>query len=87
MVRKLKTRVVSRSSYINYLKRAKECLDAARNSFNNKKWNAATINAVHSCIAVCDAMCVYFLGRRYAGASHNEAVTLDEQSKVAKKWT
>jgi len=55
MVRKLKTRDVSRPLYINYLKRAEECLDAARNSFNSKKWNAATINAVHSCIAACDA--------------------------------
>jgi len=76
MLRKLRTRVISRSSYINYLKRAEECLDAARNSFNSQKWNAATINAVHSCIAACDAMCVYFLGKRYAGGSHNEAVTL-----------
>ena len=76
MVHKLKTRDISRALYINYLKRADECLDAAKNSFNTQKWNAAAINAIHSCIAACDAMCVYFLGKRYAGESHNEAVTL-----------
>lgn len=56
--------------------RAEECLHAARNSFNKQEWNAATINAIHSCIASCDAMCVYFLGRRHAGENHNDAVTL-----------
>ena len=85
MVRKLKTRVISRPLYINYLKRAEECLDAARNSFNSKKWNAATINAVHSCIAACDAMCVYFLGKRYAGGSHDEAVTLFKTIKSSQE--
>ena len=76
MVHKLKTRDISKSLYINYLKRAEECLYAAKNSFDTQRWNAATINAIHSCIAACDAMCVYFLGKRYAGESHNEAVTL-----------
>jgi len=63
----------------------KECLDAARNSFNSKKQNAATINAVHSCITACDAMCVYFLGKRYAGGSHNEAVTLFKTIKSSQE--
>jgi len=85
MVRKLKTRDISRSLYINYLKRAEECLHAARNSFNSQKWNAATINAIHSCIAACDAMCVYFLGKRYAGESHNEAVTLFKTIKSSQE--
>ena len=73
---KLKTRDVSKSSYTNYIKRAEECLHAARNSFVNQEWNAATINAIHSCIAACDAMCVYFLGKRHSGENHNEAVSL-----------
>lgn len=76
MVPKFKTRDVARSSYTNYLKRAEECLHAARNSLNSQEWNAATINAIHSCIAACDAMCVYFLGKRNAGESHNDAVNL-----------
>lgn len=76
MAHKLKTRDVQKSLYGNYLKRADECLHAARHSFNNQEWNAATINAIHCSIAACDAICVYFLGKRYAGDSHNETVTL-----------
>ncbi|MEE8184799.1 MAG: HEPN domain-containing protein [Thermodesulfobacteriota bacterium] len=76
MTPKLQTRDVTKSLYINYLKRAEECLHAAKYSFDNQEWNAATINAIHSCIAACDAMCVYFLGKRHAGESHNDAVAL-----------
>ena len=76
MTPKFKTRDVAKSLYTNYLKRAEECFHAAKNSFNSQEWNAATINAIHACIAGCDAMCVYFLGRRHAGESHNETATL-----------
>lgn len=76
MLSKYKTRDVAKSLYTNYLKRAEECLDAARIAFENKDWNAATICAVHSCIAACDSMCVFFLGKRHAGENHNDAVTL-----------
>lgn len=73
MVHKLKTRDISKSLHINQIKRAEECL------------YAATINAIHSCIAACDAMCVYFLGKRYAGESHNEAVTLFKTIKSSQE--
>ena len=76
MTPKFKTRDVERTAYINYLKRAEECFHAAKNSFESQEWNAAVINAVHSSIAACDAICVYFLGKRNAGESHNEAVVL-----------
>ena len=73
---KFKTRRVERSSYTNYLKRAKECLNAAQRSFNAGEWNASTISAIHSVIAASDTMSVYFLGQRHAGESHEEAVKL-----------
>ena len=76
MALKFRTRDVEKSLYINYFKRAEECLRGAKNSFNNQEWNAATISAIHSCIAACDAMCVYFLGKRHAGENHNDAVAL-----------
>ena len=76
MTPKLKTRDVAKSLYTNYLKRAEEYLHAAINSFNNQEWIAATISAIHSCIAACDAMCVYFLGKRHAGEDHDVAVAL-----------
>jgi uncharacterized protein (UPF0332 family) len=76
MTPKFKTRKIDKSLYINYLKRAEECFHAAKNSFNAQEWNAAAINAIHSCIAAGDAMCIYFLGKRHAGESHNDAVAL-----------
>ncbi len=82
MTPKLRTRDVTKSLYINYLKRAEECLNAAKNSVSTREWNAATINAIHSCIAACDAVCVFFLGKRNAGESHNDAVSLFKKIKA-----
>jgi uncharacterized protein (UPF0332 family) len=76
MARKLETRDVAKSLHTNFLKKAEECFHAAKNSFSSQEWNAATINAIHSCIAACDAVCVYFLGKRHAGESHEAAVSL-----------
>lgn len=76
MSHKLKTRDVSKSFYQNYLKKADECLHAAKNSFSSQEWNSATICAIHACISGCDAMCVYFLGKRNAGDNHNDTVIL-----------
>ena len=76
MVSKPATRDVQKSLYVNFLKRAEECFHAAKNSFAAKEWNAAAINTIHSCIAACDAMCVYFLGKRHAGENHEEVVNL-----------
>ncbi len=81
MTPKFKTRDVAKSFYVNFLKRAQECLHAAQRSFKNEEWNASTINAIHSCIAACDAMCVYFLGQRHSGEGHNEAATLFKSIK------
>ena len=81
MTPKLRTRDISKSYYRNYLKRAEECLRAAEHSFTNEDWNAVSINSIHACIAVCDAMCVYFLGKRHAGESHNDAVALFKMIK------
>ena len=76
MAHELKTTDVTKSLYANYFKRAEECMNAAKHSFDMQEWNAATISAIHSCIAACDAMCVYFLGKRYTGENHGDAVKL-----------
>jgi uncharacterized protein (UPF0332 family) len=85
MAPKFRTRDVEKSLYNNYFKRAEECLHAAKNSFNNQEWNATTISAIHSCIATCDAMCVYFLGKRHAGQNHNDAVALFKAIKYGEE--
>ena len=76
MTTKLKTSDVEKSLYVNYLERAQQCIRAAENSFSKQDWTAATINAIHCCISACDAMCIYFLGRRYTGDDHANAVKL-----------
>lgn len=73
---KIKTRNVDRNLYVNYLKRADECLYSARHSFKLNQWNASVISAIHSSIAVLDALCVYFLGQRHAGQNHEEVIDL-----------
>lgn len=76
MTQYLKTRNVQKSLYTNYLQRANECSHAAKTSLENQEWTAATISAIHACIAGCDAMCVFYLGKRHAGENHNDAVVL-----------
>ncbi len=76
MTPKFKTRDVNKSFYKNYLQRAEECFHAAKTSHESKEWNASAIMAIHCCIAACDAMCVYFLGKRHSGENHNQAATL-----------
>jgi uncharacterized protein (UPF0332 family) len=82
MTPKIRTRDVSKSLYTNYLKRAEECLNAAQHSRSIREWNAAAINAIHSCISACDAICVYFLGKRHTGESHENAVSLFKTIKI-----
>lgn len=73
---KPKTRRVERSLYVNYLKKAEECLTAALRSLNAREWNASAINSIHCAIAAVDALCVFFLGQRHAGESHDGVVAL-----------
>jgi uncharacterized protein (UPF0332 family) len=76
-----KTRDVSKTFYRNYLQKVEECLHGARNSFSVQEWNSSTISAIHACISGCDAMCVYFLGKRNASDNHNDALTLFKSIK------
>ena len=82
---KLKTRDIEKALYMNFFKRALECLNASKTSFSKQEWNASTINAIHSCIAACDSICVYFLGKRSAGDKHGDAVKLFKMIKNSKE--
>jgi uncharacterized protein (UPF0332 family) len=82
MTTKSRTRKVNKSLYSNYLKRAEECYMAAFECLKNEDWNAATICAIHACISACDAMCIYFLGKRHAGENHNDAVRLFKTIRI-----
>ncbi|MFH1367713.1 MAG: HEPN domain-containing protein [Elusimicrobiota bacterium] len=76
MPQKVKTRDVHRQFYVNYAQRSLECFHSAKLSLKSGEWTAAAINAIHACIAGCDTMCVYYLGKRHAGEGHNETVVL-----------
>lgn len=76
MTSKFITRDIQKSLYANFLKKSEECFHAAKNSFSIGEWNASAINAIHCCISACDAMCVYFLGKRHAGEDHEEVTNL-----------
>lgn len=76
MTTKPTTRDVQKSLYVNFLKKSEECFHAAKNSFATEEWNASAINAIHSSISACNAMCTYYLGKRHAGESHEGAVNL-----------
>jgi uncharacterized protein (UPF0332 family) len=82
MASRFKTRDIEKSLYVNYLKRAEECFHAAKTSFAVQEWNSATISAIHAVISASDAMCVYFLGKRNASESHNEAAALFKSIKA-----
>ncbi len=62
--------------HASILKRSEECLNAATNSLTMKEWNASAIAAIHSCIAGCDSLCVYNLGKRSLGENQNDAINL-----------
>ena len=86
MISKSKTRDVPKSAYTNYLKKAEECFHAVEVALTSEEWNAAAINAIHCSICACDAMCVYFLGKRHSGESHNDAATLFKTIKHTEEF-
>jgi hypothetical protein len=67
---------VEKGLYTNYLRKARENLEAAIESLKAQRWNAATMNAVHCGISATDALIVFMIGVRHAGERHEDAVTL-----------
>jgi len=72
----VRTRSVSRALFENYLKKARENLETARECLKAGRWNAATINAIHCGISACDALMVFMIGVRHASERHEDAVAL-----------
>ena len=80
-----KTRRVSKELHRNYLQKARENLEAAKESLEAGRWNAATINAVHSSISATDALTVFMLGVRHAGERHEDALALLQTLNLPKE--
>lgn len=70
------TRPVTNQLYHNYLQKAEECLDSARDAFNKSNWNSSVISSIHCGISAGDALTVFFLGKRCAGERHTDVLLL-----------
>ena len=78
----MKTRNVSKELYINYLKKATEFYEAAKNEFEKRSWNSCVLNAIHRAISATDALTVAFKGIRHAGERHEDVVKLLQELDI-----
>ncbi len=83
----MRIRHMEKSKYKIYLQKAREFYDEMGDALANERWNAVGLNGIHCLISSCDALTVYFLGKRSASQSHEGAVKLlneldiDERTK------
>jgi len=74
--KKIKTKVLERSKYRTYLKKACEFYDIMFQAKERGKWNAAGLNAVHCAISSSDAMLVFYAGIRSTSDDHLAVIDL-----------
>jgi hypothetical protein len=74
--KKIKTKVIERSEYKTYLKKASEFYDIMLQAKERGKWNAVGLNAVHCAISSSDAMLVFYAGIRSTSDNHLSAIDL-----------
>lgn len=76
MTQNIKTSHISKSDYINYLKKSEEFLSSAQDSLIKEKWNAAGLNAIHAGISSADALLVSLHGVRSISPKHDDILKL-----------
>lgn len=74
--KKIKTKVIERSEYRTYLKKASEFYDTMLRAKERGKWNAVGLNAVHCAISCSDAMLVFYAGIRSTSDDHLAVIDL-----------
>ena len=79
-----RTKHVDRSLYRNYLTKAEENLETAKDCMKFGRWNATVVNAVHCGINACDALTVFMSGVRHAGERHEDAIGLLQSLSLPK---
>lgn len=70
---KSKTKVVEKSHYILFKKKAEDFYFEMADALDQGRWNAVGLLAVHCAISINDALCCKFLGQICASTSHSEA--------------
>lgn len=76
MINVVETQKVEKYLYSNYLKKAQEYLEGMRDELTNKRWNLAVLAGVHCTISACDALTIFFLGKKHKGMKHADAAKL-----------
>jgi HEPN domain-containing protein len=72
----MKIKTKNEISWKNYLIKAEQFFETAREAYNSGNWNAVGLNAVHSAISANDAITVYLKGIRSVSEKHSDAVDL-----------
>ncbi len=70
------TQKVEKYLYSSYLKKAREYSDGMKDELASKRWNLAVLAGVHCTISACDALTIFFLGRKHKGIKHADAAKL-----------
>ncbi len=94
MTAKINTKTVDKGMYKNFLQKAEENLKIDYKALEERAYNPAAVNAVHSAISAADAFCVYYLGKRCTSAKHEDAADLimdipvkdDEKTVISKMF-
>ena len=87
------TRSIDQSKAINYFTKAENSLRIAKIALQEKAYDAAVVNAVHSSINALDALTTFYLGKRSSG-QHTDVLNLikgiltsDEFEDVKKQFS
>lgn len=70
------TQETEKHFYSNYLKKAEEFLNGMKDELAHKRWNLAVLAGVHCAISACDALTIFYLGKRHKGIKHADAAKL-----------
>lgn len=72
----VETQKVEKYMYSNYLRKAQEYLEGMKDELVNRRWNLAVLAGVHCAISACDALTVFFSGKKHKGIKHADAAKL-----------
>jgi hypothetical protein len=70
------TQKVEKHLHLNYLKKAREYLEGMKDELANGRWNLTVLAGVHCAISACDALTIFFLGKKHKGIKHADAAKL-----------
>ena len=76
MVDVVETQKVEKHLHSNYLKKAREDLEGMKDELADGRWNLAVLAGVHCAISACDALTIFFLGKKHKGIKHADAAKL-----------